>query len=192
MGLAAHRHAYTFAEYLDLEGSSNVKHEFLEGAIYAMAGGTPRHAALTLAVAASLFNGLRGGSCRAFSSDLRIRVLASGFAGYPDVTVVCGALEHDPASESTVTNPKLLVEVLSTSTQAFDLGEKFEHYKRIPTLQSVVYVWQDEIRVELRTRGSDGSWQSRTFQTGETIPLADIGCHLSVDEIYRDAAPPAG
>ena len=191
MGLAAKRHAYTFAEYLDLEASSNVKHEFLDGEIYAMAGGTPRHAALTLAVAASLFNALRDSSCRAFSSDLRIRVPVSGFAAYPDVAVVCGPLEHDPASESTVTNPRLLVEVLSAGTQVFDLGEKFENYRRIPALRTGLYVWQDEARIELRTREADGGWSARTFRSGDTVPLDDIGCRLSLDDIYRDAPPPA-
>ena len=190
MGLAAKRHAYTFTEYLELEESSNVKHEFLEGEIYAMAGGTPRHAALTLAVAAALLDALRGGPCRAFSSDLRVRVPASGFAGYPDVTVVCGPLERDPQSDSTVTNPKVIVEVLSSSTQAFDLGEKFEHYQRMATLAAVLYVWQDDVRMELRMRASDG-WQTRTLGAGDSIPLDALGCRLNVDDIYQDAAPPA-
>ncbi len=189
MPLAARRHQHTFAEYLELEAASNVKHEFLDGEIYAMAGGTPRHAALTLAVAASLFNGLRGGICRAFSSDLRIRVLGSGFAAYPDVTVVCGPLERDPESESSVTNPKLLVEVLSTSTQTFDMGEKFDHYQKISSLAAVLYVWQDEPRMELRTRTPEGDWQARTFRSGEVVPLDSLGCALNLNDIYRDAAP---
>src|SRR5881227_3318958 len=109
MPALVHKLNYTYAEYLGFEASSNVKHEFLDGEIYAMAGGTPRHAALTLALAAALLNFLRGGPCRAFSSDLRIRVMPSGFAGYPDVTVVCGPLERDPESEATVTNPRLIV-----------------------------------------------------------------------------------
>jgi Uma2 family endonuclease len=141
MAGAAGRHAHTFAEYLALEATSNVKHEYLDGDIYAMAGGAPQHAALTLAVAAALLNALRAGPCRAFSSDLRIRVLATGFAAYPDVAVVCGPVEVDPDSNATVTNPALLVEVLSTSTQIFDLGEKFEHYQRIPSLRAVLFLW---------------------------------------------------
>src|SRR5436190_23914995 len=111
MGAPAHLHGYTFAEYLDLEGASNVKHEFLAGEIYAMAGGTPRHAALTLAVGGALLTQLRGGPCRAFSSDLRVRVRATGLATYPDVAIVCGPLETDPDSDAIVTNPAVLVEV---------------------------------------------------------------------------------
>ena len=94
MSASAHHHRYTFAEYLDLEGAINVKHAFLDGEIYAMAGGTPRHAALTLAVGAALHAALRGGPCRAFSSDLRVRVTATGLATYPDVAVVVAGIDR--------------------------------------------------------------------------------------------------
>jgi Uma2 family endonuclease len=191
MGAPARLHGYTFREYLDLESASNVKHEFLDGEIYGMAGGTPRHAALTLAVGGALLAQLRGGPGRAFSSDLRIRVRASGLATYPDVAVVCGPLEPDPDSEATVTNPRVLVEVLSPSTEHYDLGEKFDHYRRIPSLQAVVYVRQDEARMELRARQADGSWTSQAFGAGGAVPLDSIGCTIDVDGVYRDAAPAA-
>ncbi|HEY7375387.1 MAG TPA: Uma2 family endonuclease [Polyangia bacterium] len=190
MGAPAHLHGYTFKEYLDLESASNVKHEFLDGEIYAMAGGSPRHAALTLAVGGALLAQLRGGPCRAFSSDLRIRVAETGLATYPDVTVVCGPLTADPDSEATVTNPKVIVEVLSPSTKDYDLGEKFEHYRKIPSLQAVLYVWQTETRIESRTRGADGSWASRESRAGGTVAIDAIGCALTVDDVYRDASPP--
>src|SRR3954469_10301562 len=106
MTAPARLHGYTLDDYLDLESVSNVKHEYLEGEIYAMAGGTPRHAALTLAIAGPLLAKLRGGSCRAFSSDLRILVSATGLATYPDVAVVCGPIETDARSQVSVTNPK--------------------------------------------------------------------------------------
>ena len=191
MGAPAHLHGYTFAEYLDLEGASNVKHEFLAGEIYAMAGGTPRHAALTLAVGGTLLQQLRGGPCRAFSSDLRVRVRDTGLATYPDVTIVCGPLEPDPDSDATVTNPKVLVEVLSQSTKDYDLGEKFDHYARIPSLREVVYVWQTEARIELRRRGQDGRWASTQFGSGDTVKIDSIACSLNVDDVYRDASSPA-
>src|SRR5579859_1220544 len=133
-------HHYSFADYLRVEEMSTVKHEFLDGEIYAMAGGTPLHAALAVAVSGALLERLRGGSCRVFSSDLRIRVEATGLTTYPDVSVVCGPLEHDPASADTVVNPTILVEVLSGSTMEYDLGEKFEHYRQLLSLKAVVYV----------------------------------------------------
>jgi|SRR5688572_14598285 Uma2 family endonuclease len=192
MSAPAHLHGYTFDEYLDLESSSNVKHEYLEGEIYAMAGGTPRHAALTLAVAGALLTKLRGGPCRAFSSDLRVLVSATGLATYPDVTVVCGPLETDSRSEATVTNPKFLVEVLSRGTADYDRGEKFDHYCRIPTLSAVLFVWQDELRMELRSREPDGAWSSTEYRAGCLVPLDALGCDLSVDDVYRDASPVSG
>ena len=188
MSTPAHLHGYTFAEYLELEDVSNVKHEFLEGEIYGMAGGNPRHAALSLAVGATLLMQLRGGHCRAFSSDLRVRVLETCLATYPDVTVVCGPLEHDPESNTTVTNPRVLVEVLSRSTEAYDLGEKFEHYARIPSLAAVLYVWQTEDRIEMRRREPDGTWSSSVFRAGDTVAIEAIGCSLRVDDVYQDAA----
>jgi Uma2 family endonuclease len=189
MSASAHLHRYTFAEYLDLEGASNVKHEFLNGEIYAMAGGTPRHAALTLAVGAALHSQLRGGSCRAFSSDLRVRIKATGLATYPDVAVVCGPLETDPDSEATVTNPRVIVEVLSKSTEDFDRGEKFESYRQVPSMDTVVYVWQTETRIEVRRRQSDDSWASTDYRGGDTVRLESIGCGLSVDDIYGGGLP---
>jgi Uma2 family endonuclease len=188
MGAPAHLHGYTFKEYLDLESASNVKHEFLDGEIYAMAGGTPRHAALTLAIGGALLAQLRGGPCRAFSSDLRIRVRETGLATYPDVTVVCGPLETDPDSEATVTNPTVIVEVLSPSTKDYDLGEKFEHYRKVASLQAVLYVWQTEPRIESRTRGADGAWTSRDARAGGTVAIDAIKCSLNLDDVYRDAS----
>jgi Uma2 family endonuclease len=185
----AHLHGYTFDEYLDLENASNVKHEYLEGEIYAMAGGTPMHAALTLSIASALLPALRGGRCRAFSSDLRILVSETGLATYPDVAVVCGPLETDPRSEATVTNPKFLVEVLSRSTQDYDRGEKFEHYRRIRSLAAVLFVWQGETRMELRVRSSDDTWSSTEHRAGDTVRIEAVECELNVDAVYRDAAP---
>ena len=101
MSAPAGLHHYTYADYLALEAASNVKHEFLAGEIYGMAGGTPEHAALSVAVSGALLAQLRGSPCRVYSSDLRVRVLATGLATYPDVTVVCGEAERDPENSTT-------------------------------------------------------------------------------------------
>ncbi len=115
----ASERSFSFDEYLQLEEVSNTKHEFVRGEIYAMASATPRHAtvAVAVAVASQLHQNLSGGSCRAYSSDLRIRVTATGLVTYPDVTVVCGDMQTDPASDTTVVNPTVVVEVLSASTE---------------------------------------------------------------------------
>jgi len=178
-------HRYTLKEYVELEESSLIRHEFLDGSIYAMAGGTPEHAAMAGAITASL--GGQMGNCRVYSSDLRVRVLATGLATYPDVTVVCGPSERDPASPSHVTNPTLLVEVLSNATQYYDQGEKLEHYKKIPSLKTVILVSHNDRKVVVWSR-TDSEWGSETFGPGATIPLPSVEAKLALDDIYAAAA----
>lgn len=180
-------HDYTFREYLELEAFSNVKHEFLDGEIYAMSGGTPTHAALTAAVLSHLFSQLRGSTGRVYSSDLKIRVSETGLTTYPDVSIVCGTLQTDPESDLVATNPRLLVEVLSDSTINYDRGKKLDHYRRIPSLQVVLLVWQREVRVEIHRRAADGAWSATTAASGELLRLDEVGAELSADDVYADA-----
>ena len=194
MGSPAHRLRYTDTEYLALEASSNVKHEFLDGQIYAMAGGTPEHAALAAAVIGLLFPALRAGRCRAHDADLRVRVPATGLTTYPDVTVICGPRELDPGDRQAVTNPTLIVEVLSRSTEDYDRGDKFDHYRQLPSLQQYVLVSFREPCVEVWTRdaGSDGGavWTAAVAREGDVAVLASIGAALDVRELYEAAAEP--
>jgi Uma2 family endonuclease len=178
-------HRHPFVDYLALEEASNTRHEFLNGEIYAMAGGTPQHAALAVSVSASLLGQLRDGACRVFSSDLRVRVLATGLATYPDVSVVCGQLERDPESPTTVVNPLLVVEILSDGTEAYDRGEKLDHYRRVASLQAVVLVSHREQRIDVWDRVAGGPWRLRSFGAGETAELEAPPIRLAVDEIYR-------
>jgi Uma2 family endonuclease len=180
-------HRHSFQDYLAFEEASNVKHEYLAGEIYGMAGGTPEHAALSVAVSSALHARLRGGPCRVFSSDLRIRVLATGLATYPDVTVVCGAPERDPESATTIVNPKVVVEVWSDGTEDYDRNEKLEHYRRIPSLGAIVFVSHRERQIEVWTR-QDGSWGHARAGPGAQAAVSVIDCDLIVDEIYGDLA----
>lgn len=180
------RHRYSVQDYLDVEEMCTVKHEYLEGDIYAMPGGTPEHAALSAAIITLVSNQLRGGPCRVYSSDLRIRVLASGLATYPDAAVVCGPLERDPASATHVINPAVVFEVLSPTTEDYDRGEKREHYQQIEALREYVLVSQSGRRVEVWTRG-DAGWSYVDRGAGETVELASSGVALSVDDLYAEA-----
>jgi len=186
MTLLAPRHRYSFAEYLETEEVSTVRHEFYDGEIYAMAGGSPEHAALAAAITTALGRQLEGTNCRVYSSDLRVRVLATGLATYPDVTVICGPSIRDPASPSHVTNPKLIVEVLSPGTEDYDRNEKLLHYKQIPSLSTIVLVDHRIDELELLTRTGD-DWSHARFVAGEQVPLTAIQCTLSVDALYRVA-----
>jgi Uma2 family endonuclease len=186
----AHRIHYTWDEYVAFERTSNVKHEYLAGQIYAMAGGTPEHAALAAALIGLLFPQIRGGRCRSYDADLRVRVLATGLATYPDVTIICGPREHDPADAVSVTNPTLLVEVTSRSTDEYDRGDKFEHYKQIASLQEYVLVSHRERSIEVWTRGEDGSWTSEVAREARAV-LTSIGATIDVNELYDAATQPA-
>ena len=181
------RQRYSFREYLELEEMSPVKHEFIDGHVWAMAGGTPSHAAIAMNIGASLREQLRGRPCRVFSSDLRVRVLPTGLGTYPDVTVVCDALETDPADPkgNTVTNPRIVVEVLSPSTGEYDRGEKLSHYKRIDTLQEVVLVAHDTKRLEHWRRVGD-LWELDVVHDPGTAKLESVDCMLSVSDVYDD------
>lgn len=186
MGAGLPKHRYTLEDYLAVEEMSAVRHEYLDGEIFAMAGGTPEHAALAAAVLVLLGQALRGGSCRPYSADLRIRVEATGLATYADASVICGEPERDPTSPTHVTNPSVIVEVLSTSTEDYDRGEKREHYARIASLQHYVLVAQDRRCVEVFSRTSDG-WEHRTHAAGATVELAMPKVTFAVDALY-DAA----
>lgn len=187
MGASASCRHYTLEDYLGVEEMSSVRHEFLDGQIFAMAGGTPEHAALSAAALVLLGSKLRGGPCRPYSADLRIRVLASGLATYPDAAVICGDVARDPASPTHVTNPRVLVEVLSPSTEEYDRGEKREHYQQIEALREYVLIAQDRRRVEVFVRDSAGAWEHRVHGSGDAVELPSLELTFSTDELY-DAA----
>ena len=183
---AAHRN-YLISEFVRLEEYSNVRHEFLGGQIYAMAGGTPEHGTYAANVIAILASGLVGRRCRVQTSDVRIRVQATGLDTYPDVSVVCGHAVRDDEDENAVVNPTLLVEITSPSTDEYDRGEKLEHYKKIPALREVVFVGYGERRVDVVRRLADGSWSTSSASAGGSLALESVGIEIDVDDVYKDA-----
>ena len=180
------RYSYTYDEYLAYEHDSELKHEFEDGDILAIPGGSPRHSALASRISAALEN-TRPSGCTAFQSDMRVRVLATGRATYPDISMVCGAIELDAADRSgtTITNPTLLVEVLSPSTEEVDRGSKWRDYQRIPSLQEYVLVGQ-ESRIEVYRRLKSGGWEYLDVREG--IVKLVSGATLDLSVIY-DSLP---
>jgi Uma2 family endonuclease len=179
----------SYAEYLAFEASSETKHEYVNGEVFDMAGGTIEHGALSMAVGTALSIALRGRPCRVLSSDVRVRVKATGISTYADVTVVCTRVEVDPDDAHGVLNPALIVEVLSDSTEAYDRGAKAAHYRRIPSLREYVLVSQREPLIEVYRRNERGNWELvAEARRGERAELASCGevIALDVDEIYRD------
>ena len=184
-------HRYTYDDYLRLEEESSTRHEFLEGEIVAMAGGTPEHAALAMAVGRQLGNQLEATPCRVFSSDLRVRVVETGLATYPDVTVVCGPTERDPSSRSTVLNPAVVVEVTSDSSEHYDRGEKLAHYKKVATVRAIVIVSHRERRVDVYSRAAEG-WQHASASDGSVAQIPPVSASIDIDRLYAAAEEPAG
>jgi len=184
MSASSQRHDYTFADYLVLERDSDVKHEFDAGEILAMSGGTARHSALAARMIVAIGNTCAPG-CTVFTSDMRVRVAATGRATYPDISMVCGPIECDPedSAHTTITNPVLLVEVLSVTTEKGDRGNKWMHYQRIPSLQEYVLVSQ-LTRVEVFRRTPSDTWEY--FEAQEGIVRLSSGPTLDLATLYAD------
>jgi hypothetical protein len=192
MSAAVPHHVFSYREYLERETETGLKHEFLCGQIYAMAGGTPEHARSIAATTIALGRMIDPRTCRIFSSELKVRVQATGLTTYPDITVVCGDAARDSEDGNAIVNPRLLVEVLSPSTEAYDRGEKWAHsgssnlskrtcwsarfpsasriYERVPAGQSHA-----------------GAFLHRVAGRGEELTITCLGGPLSVDDLYLGA-----
>lgn len=191
--LAAHR-PYSLADYFEVEQSSTQKHEFHDGDIVAMAGGSPRHSLIISNFIREVGNRVKGTPCRVYDSNLRVRVPRSRFYFYPDATVVCGPTRHDPDDPQrlTVTNPKLIVEVSSPSTDRIDYGPKLRHYLESDTLEEYVLVAQDEPYAHLFFRQPDGAWVlTPIHELNGTARLRSLGIDLPLAEVYAGVEFPA-
>jgi Uma2 family endonuclease len=174
------------AEYVRLEAHANVKHEFVDGWIFAMAGGTPGHAALAASVIGALSRQLGSRRCRVFTSDARVFIGGANVVTYPDVTVVCDRLEMHEVDDMAIVNPTVIVEVLSPGTEEYDRGDKLAYYRSIPSVREIVLVGHDRARIEIVRRLDDGTWDTTAFDAGHVARLQSIGCDLVVDDVFRD------
>jgi Uma2 family endonuclease len=172
--------------YLELERKADYKSEYLNGEIYAMGGASPRHVLIVTNVVAELRNQLKNRPCTVYSTDLRVRVSPNGLYTYPDVVVVCDTPQFSDQHQDTLTNPTLIVEVLSPATKDYDRGEKFEQYRTLDSLKEYVLIAQDKHHVEHFVRQPDATWLlSETHRLGDTVELIAIGCQLQLTEVYE-------
>lgn len=178
----ARRLHHSYEEYLSALGMSAVKLEYCEGEIYAMAGGTPAHADLAASITRLLGNALID-QCRVSSSDLKVRVEATDLTTFPDVTVVCGERLLARIDRNAVTNPTLIVEVTSNSTEDYDRGEKLGHYKQLPSLAAVIFVSHRRKHVTVVERTAEG-WDQREYRAGETVAFDNPRLSVAIDELY--------
>ena len=190
MEATAIKRGVTLQEYLAFERDAPVKHFLWDGEIFevwAMAGATPTHNTLATNALGLLFGALRGGPCRPFNSDQKIWIPRKRGVVYPDVSVVCGRLSLREETTDVVTNPSLVLEVLSPGTEAFDRADKFAGYRSVETLRHYVMVSSQEVMVEQYLRQDDGSWTLRVFGPGDVLTFAAPDLRLAVDELYERA-----
>jgi Uma2 family endonuclease len=172
-------------EYLAAERQAEVRSEYLGGDVFAMSGASRRHNLIVVNVAASLHGQLKGRACETYAGDMRIHIPATGLYTYPDVAVVCGDPRFEDSELDTLLNPTVLIEVLSPTTEGYDRGKKFAHYRTLESLREYVLVSQEEVRVELFTRQHEGHWLlSEASRLEEAVPLAAIGCELRLADAY--------
>ncbi len=182
---------FTPEEYLELERKSEYRSEYLDGQIYAMSGGTPRHSLITTNISGEIRSRLKGTSWRTYGTDLKVSTPGELYT-YLDVTVVCGEMRYRDDKKDICTNPILLVEVLSPSTEAYDRGAKWVQYQAIDTLQTYVMVSQQTPRVEQYVRQPNGDWMlSAVTGLHGSIHLASIECTLVLRDIYDGVEFPA-
>jgi Uma2 family endonuclease len=172
-------------EYLELERIAERKSEYLNGEIFAMGGASPRHVLIVTNVVSELRSQLKDRPCSVFSTDLRVRVSADGLYTYPDVVVLCGPPQFSDSGRDTLTNPTLLVEVLSKSTKDYDRREKFAQYRLIESFKEYLLIAQDRPHIEHCIRQADHTWLlSETSKPDAVRDLPAIGCKLELREIY--------
>ena len=183
MSTAAAKTYLTPEQYLAMERKSEVKHEYDRGRIIAMAGASREHNLIALNVASAIHIGLRDRPCEAYAGDMRVRV-EDGRYVYPDVVVACGEPRFEDGEVDTLLNPTLIVEILSPSTEDRDLGRKLNQYKTIESLQEIVIINQDEVRIKLYTK-RQGNWvPSELDDLAATLRLESIGCEVPLREVY--------
>jgi len=176
------------SEYLRTERAREIKHEYLDGLERAMAGGTIEHGRLASRFAQLVGTELRERPCEVFSADVRIRIEASNRSVYPDASIVCGEIQRAVSDSEAVANPLLIAEVLSESSEAYDRGEKFRHYRRLDSLREYVLISQHEPLVEVWQR--DGtSWSVHDYGPGQWVRLVSIDVVIPVDSLYHNPLP---
>lgn len=172
-------------EYLAIERDTTAKHEFYRGEMFAMGGASREHNLITGNVAASIHQQIAGRPCESYQNDMRVKVASTGLYTYPDVVVTCEKPRFEDDKFDTLLNPQLIAEVLSDSTEKYDRGKKFEHYRQIESLREYLLISQDRPHVELFTRDAGGQWTlSEATGLNAAIELPAIGSRLALADVY--------
>jgi Uma2 family endonuclease len=180
--------ALTSQQYLDLERSSEMRHEFLDGLMYAMAGESPDHSRICYNLSGITHAQLKEKPCEGFSPNMKVRAGLGDLYAYPDLMIVCGEAAFHDEHRDVLLNPTVIFEVLSPSTEKYDRGEKFRRYRtEIDSLQDYVLVSQDTMRIEHHHRETDGHWSLNEIAGGDSIlKINSIDCQIPLAEVYRN------
>jgi Uma2 family endonuclease len=171
--------------YLEIDRKSEFKHEYFNGEILAMTGASRKHNLITINIASSLNSQSKGRQCEVYASDMRVRVGSSGAYTYPDVVVVCGRPTFEDSEADTLTNPTVIIEVLSKTTEGYDRGDKSGHYRRLDSLSEYILVSQDKVHLEHFVRQHDNQWLlSEADVLNAVIDLISINCKLAMADVY--------
>ena len=184
MGHAEQKAVFSAAGYLAWEAAQLDRHEYIDGEVFAMAGAEDRHVTVAMNLAFALRQHLAGSPCRTYMSDMRLHVAAANSYFYPDVLVTCSAL--DVASPLVKTEPKLIAEVLSPGTAAYDRGLKFSHYRSLASLQEYVLIDLDTRSTDCYRKGADGLWVLHPFARGEPVSLASVALELTAAQLFAE------
>ena len=172
-------------EYLEFERKSEEKHEYFDGEIFAMSGAKRNHNKITTNLGGLVWQHLKGKDCESYSNDMRVFIPRTGLYTYHDLVVVCGEPKFQDDVFDTLLNPILLVEVLSDSTESYDRGKKFQHYRSVESLREYVLVSQDEARIEKYVKQGDGFWVlSEAAGLDAEIKFGSIDCVVALSEVY--------
>lgn len=172
-------------DYLELERNAEFKSEYLEGQIFAMSGGSPEHSAITVNITRELSLQLKGRPCQAFSNDLKVRTSYTGLYAYPNLTVVCSEPIYHDEKRDIITNPVVIIEVLSPSTEAFDRGRKFAHYQNILSLLDYILIAQDQPWIDHYARQPNNRWLlTPVVGLESSLWIPSIECDLRLAEVY--------
>jgi len=189
---------YTSEHYLALERQAKHRSEYINGFIFAMAGASRQHNLIAGNIFGELRTQLRGRPCEAYINDMRVKVNVTGLYTYPDVAALCGEPIFEDTQGDSLLNPSVIVEVLSDSTEAYDRGEKFAHYRRLESLRDYILIAQDKVRVEHFVRQGDQWVLSEASALSSMVYLSSIGCEVVLRDIYErvqfpnnEAKPPS-
>ena len=173
-------------EYLELERKAEIRSEYIDGRMFAMSGATREHIKIVANITVELGSQFLDRPCELYPTEMRTKVSQTGLYTYPDIAVVCVEPQFEDAHFDTLLNPQLIIEVLSGSTESYDRGRKFAHYRNIESLREYVLVSQDECRIERFSRQDDGTWLYTEITDPQgSIELTSVTCRLSLSRVYH-------